>query len=68
VEEWRSWSSEPPQIADAPIEARLSDSRETSQITTVADMRRLGAISESLEWRPLGQYREEFHQVTGEWV
>lgn len=64
---WRSWTTEPPRIPDVPLQVRLSDAPEMVMITTVAELRRLCAISDALEWKPSGQYREEIYQVTGQW-
>ncbi len=62
MEEWRSWSSEPPQIPWAPIMVRLCGFE-----FLCAHYKGVPPPA-CTTWKPSGIYREEFHQVTGEWV
>ena len=64
---WRDWQTEPPQLPDAPIEVRLSDAPSTAMTATVNELRKLCAISDMIQWRPLGIYREEFYETMRRW-
>ncbi len=64
-ENWRLWADDPPQIPDLPIEM-WEPFAGPAKVVTLGEVYWPG-LGMSTVWRPLGVYREEFWQITGEW-